>query len=161
MSGKPSSFGLDISSLPPGPFSTATAEKTEESEKPKKACETTLSSSNEKGKKKKVSAPSGIFQGLGDALSKSPNKLQSGQASSGSFTGLFGDPKADSQHNSSVSPVSVALTQTGKKDFQSVLTEFYQKHNPAKIHEVEKTLDKYKVKFDKNSSLSRFFVCSS
>jgi hypothetical protein len=32
-------------------------------------------------------------------------------------------------------------------DFKSLLTSFYQKHNPSKLFEVEKTLEKYKVSF--------------
>jgi hypothetical protein len=32
-------------------------------------------------------------------------------------------------------------------DFKTLLTSFYQKHNPSKLFEVEKTLEKYKVSF--------------
>ena len=32
------------------------------------------------------------------------------------------------------------------KDYHKLLTEFYQKHNPQKVPEVDKNLEKYKVR---------------
>jgi hypothetical protein len=34
---------------------------------------------------------------------------------------------------------------TQKNDYQQLLTEFYQKHNPQKVSEIAKTLENYKV----------------
>lgn len=37
-------------------------------------------------------------------------------------------------------------TSAPEKNYHKVLTEFYQKHNPKKVSEVAKTLEKYKVR---------------
>jgi hypothetical protein len=53
------------------------------------------------------------------------------------------------------SPFGPSSTDTNKpldsssqqKDYKTILTNFYQKHNPARLNEVDRTLEKYKVSF--------------
>jgi hypothetical protein len=46
-------------------------------------------------------------------------------------------------------------------DYQKLLTEFYQKHNPQKVSEIAKTLENYKVRAKPFVSLMFYFFPSS
>ena len=54
------------------------------------------------------------------------------------------NPLGESSNQVSFNP-SQTTTKGKQTDFKALLTQFYQKHNPSKIAEVEKTLDRYKV----------------
>eukprot|EP00980_Cylindrotheca_fusiformis_P014481 scaffold3875_cov123-Cylindrotheca_fusiformis.AAC.1 len=73
----------------------------------------------------------GDMQGLGSSLFS-----QGGNAPAPTDSaGVFGVVKSPSMKPSQ-DPVA--------RDYKSILTNFYQKHNPAKISEVDKNLEKYK-----------------
>jgi hypothetical protein len=85
----------------------------------------------------------GGFSGFGDALSSvsatpSEKKLSNSVISKESEFGAapFSSPFPTSSASST--------------NFHSILTMFYQKHNPSKVGEVEKTLVKYKVRINLN-----------
>jgi len=104
----------------------------------------------ETSKVKPGSAPSpfGGFGGLADALSDSKSAAPSNEkppVAAPGPSGLFGTPKINVAPNAgaAASPFAAAPN-GGEQDYHKVLTEFYQKYNPAKVPEVAKHLQKYK-----------------
>jgi len=99
--------------------------------------------------KKSESVGFGNMGGLGKSLFNLDKDSTKGAPSSFS-------PNAPA--NSTVEPVS-------SRNYKEMLTSFYQKHNQAKIIEVDKTLEKYKVypnhSTDGTSDLSHFSFCFS
>jgi hypothetical protein len=88
---------------------------------------------DKKGSDKAAESAFGNLKGLGDSLFAEGSKT-----SVRSETSDFGVSGAS----------SVAGDATGEKsepDYHGILTEFYMTHNPAKLIEVDKNLEKYKV----------------
>mmetsp|Transcript_10312 Transcript_10312/g.15211 ORF Transcript_10312/g.15211 Transcript_10312/m.15211 type:complete len:636 (-) Transcript_10312:87-1994(-) len=75
----------------------------------------------------KSKSPFGGLKGFGDSLSK-------GMAKSGLSLGSGGQD----------SPINDKFAAKPSCDFNSLLTIFYEKHNPTKVGEVTRTLEKYK-----------------
>ena len=82
-------------------------------------------------------------------LSKKDEKPKS--SSGGMFGGFTGMNNALDATTSTSTQQTSAITQKSSgsandTDFKSILTQFYTKHNASKVGEVDKTLQKYKVR---------------
>lgn len=147
---KKESFALTSSPFPPmstkapTPFNMVSKSGTENTTSTASKVTTSSSSkekSNETGKETKPSGLFGDMKGFGDTLTKPDS--------------MFGTKKSepavqDSSQNQQTTP-----------DYRKLLNDFYQKHNPAKIIEVEKTLQKYKVCLQVKESFSYFLMSSA
>jgi hypothetical protein len=130
----------------PKPFSSGTASASKPTEpkgetskppslQPKTSFPSLLRSPAGEEKDTKGTPAFGDLKGLGDSLfaadsSSSPDKSES-----------------DDMGLSLGTPLSPNDSPTGDKsvpDYRSVLVQFYTKHNPARVNEVDKTLEKYK-----------------
>ena len=84
------------------------------------------------------------MKGLGDSLFSPAGK---GNASASPFGSGKDDSKPSNSSSIFGSPAATpasAPKQDSSKDYHAILTEFYQKHNPSKVGEVSKNLEKYK-----------------
>jgi hypothetical protein len=122
-----------LSSVAPKPFSTqsdkiATDKFASKKLEPAKAESKTAA--EPLTEKKEVVSSFGDMKGLGSALFSASTSAPSTESS------LF---------SSSKPPNATATTSNQPHDYKALLTSFYQKHNPAKVAEVDKALDRYKV----------------
>ena len=85
---------------------------------------------------KKPSSVFGDLKSLGDSLFSTGN--ESTTAARGELT---------SNSSSSMPQIGATLTQKGSEhDYKALLTNFYRKYNPGKLVEVDRTLEKFKVR---------------
>lgn len=129
-----------MSAAAPKPFSTqgskADAKKTSakkvEPAKPESKPIVFSSSAEKTTPKNDGASPFGGMKGLGDSLFSLGGKTNS----KGSNTTPFAPSKPASE---------MALGGGSEPDYKSILGTFYQKHNPSKLSEVDKHLERYKV----------------
>ena len=123
-----------LSATAPKPFSAhgstgaATAIKPKSSSAGDKAASANPSSDKGNGSNNAVSAFGGMT-GLGDSLFSS---------------GTTSDSIATAPQAKLTS--STTLPRSNEPDYEGIMTTFYQKHNPGKVLEIKKTLEKYKVR---------------
>jgi hypothetical protein len=126
-----------LSAIAPKPFSTkssagaAVAKKVEPSKSESKPV-VAASSSEKITPNKDVSSGFGDMKGLGNSL-----------------LSLGGSTDLKAKNASPFAPAkpgsSTTMEGSATPDFKAILTSFYQKHNPTKLSEVDKHLERYKV----------------
>ena len=89
---------------------------------------------DEKQSVAKSRSPFGDLKGLGDSLFADDNKSSPAKSERDAIGLSLGAPLTDND-------------ESNEPDYRKVLFDFYTTHNPAKLNEVEKTLEKYKVRF--------------
>lgn len=134
---KPPSSFPPLSVASPTPFPSQTPNRSEENTSTRDPVESKTPSTEEAAitsSRKSSSSVFGNMKSLGDSL------FSSGNEPAGSLKGAssFAFP-------SSKPVMGETSTQSDEHEYKTLLTNFYQEHNPGKLAEVDRTLEKYKV----------------